>query len=205
MLTVEDRAPSIYYCENHNADFDYGLAALDFQMAAEAIIAIQREQPLMGNWSAPLLHLVRQTLELKLKSLLEIIRQKTVDVTPSIKFDHDLRNLWERGRSWLIKNGYNIEYDRRLSETDRIIENMHFIDPTGDLFRFGTSRLEAFGRQKSSDRVGFDQDTLFKEFESACGCLDHWSGVVMRELIQAEQGWEKDPYFDKDAFPKNDF
>ncbi|MDX0654400.1 hypothetical protein GOD34_27180 [Sinorhizobium medicae] len=51
---LEQRGPSVYYCENHNGDSDYGLAATDFQMAADALIAVQREQPHKGNWSAPI-------------------------------------------------------------------------------------------------------------------------------------------------------
>ncbi|MDE3823150.1 hypothetical protein I7F13_12485 [Sinorhizobium meliloti] len=188
---LEQRGPSVYYCENHNGDSDYGLAATDFQMAADALIAVQREQPHKGNWSAPLLHLIRQTLELKLKSLLETVRWKSGGMDNSVAFDHNLERLWSSGRSWLVEMGYSIEQDARLADTDRLIENMHAIDPTGDLFRFGTSRMKAFGRQKSSDRVGFNHDDLVREFERTCGCLDHWSGVIMREIILAEEGWEK--------------
>ncbi|MER8491708.1 hypothetical protein NKH53_26180 [Mesorhizobium australicum] len=199
---LRERNPSVYYCENHNADLDYGLAATDFELAAEALIAIQRKQPNMGNWSAPVLHLIRQTLELKLKALIETITWKLGNAAVPIKFAHDLEDLWTRGRGWLLENGCQIEQDARLKDTDRLIENLHAIDPTGDLLRFGTSRKTAFGRQKSSDRVGFIQEELFLEFERACGCLNHWCGVVMREIIQAEQGWENDPYFDRNDFPK---
>lgn len=196
------RSPSIYYCENHNGDLDYGLAETDFRMAADALIAIHRQDPHLGNWVAPILHLVRQTLELSLKSLLEIIDRKLKATEKSFRFSHDLQKLWDQGRSWLVQNGYQIELDARLPNTDRLIENMHAIDPSGDLFRFGTSMQSAFGRQKSSDRVGFVPDELFREFESACGCLSHWGGVVMREIIQEEQGWMEDPFFDKNDFPR---
>ncbi len=201
-IAMQERNPSVSYCENHNGDFDYGLAALDFQMAAEALIAVQRDQRHVSNWTAPLLHLIRQTLELKLKALLETIRVRTKTDAASVKFDHDLDRLWSSSRKWLIEAEYRIEHDQRLTATDALIENFHAIDPTGDLFRFGTSRKVAFGRQKSSDRVGFNQDALFAEFQSTCGCLDHWTGVLMREVIQEEEGWEVDPYFDRDDFPK---
>lgn len=195
-------APSILYCENHNADFDYGLAALDFKIAAEALINRQRNDPHMGNWTAPILHMIRQTLELTLKSLIETIGWRTGAEQGTVKFMHNLDKLWVQGRTWLIKNGYSIESDARLPMTDKLIENMHAIDPTGDLFRFGTSRKEAFGRNKSSDRVGYEQNQLFDEFEQACACLDHWCGVVVREVIQTEEGWDDDPHFDRDDFPK---
>jgi hypothetical protein len=69
--------PSITYCENHNAEFDYGLAATDFRIAADALIEQQRLDPHLGNWTAPVLHIIRQTLELTLKSLIETIGWKT--------------------------------------------------------------------------------------------------------------------------------
>jgi hypothetical protein len=74
----------------------------------------------------------------------------------------------------------------RLVVTDKLIENMHAIDPTGDLFRYGTSRKMAFGRNKSSDRVGYQQEQLFEEFEQCCSFLDHWSGVILREVIEGK-------------------
>jgi|OM-RGC.v1.012926328 hypothetical protein len=196
--------PSISYCENHNADFDYGLAALDFKLAALVLIERQRKDRHLSNWTAPVLHMIRQTLELTLKSLIETIGWRVGAKFQTVKFKHDLRDLWKQGRDWLIENGYPIDNDARLAATDRIIENMHAIDPTGDLFRFGTSRQRAFGRNKSSDRVGYQQDQLFAEFEQASEFLDHWCGVVMREIIQAEQGWEKDPFFDREDYPKKE-
>ncbi len=199
---MKARSPSVYYCENHNGELDYGLAQTDFRLAADVLIAIHRQDPNLGNWVAPILHLIRQTLELSLKSLLETIDWKLRTTEKSFKFSHDLEKLWGQGRGWLVQNGYQIEIDARLPDTDRLIENMHAIDPSGDLFRFGTSTQTAFGRQRSSDRVGFASDNLFREFESACGCLGHWGGVVMREIIQAEQGWTEDPHFDRDDFPR---
>ena len=199
-----ERNPSVYYCENHNGELDYGLAATDFEMAANALISIQLEQPNTGNWVAPILHMVRQTLELNLKSLLQMINWRTGNTTYRISYDHNLELMWGKGRTWLIEQAYRIEQDARLNNTDRIIENLHAIDPIGDLFRFGTSRKEAFGRAKSSDRVGYNQKDLCAEYEDALGFLGHWRGVIMREIIMAEQGWECDPYFNRDAFPKVD-
>lgn len=199
---MEDRNPSIAYCENHNSDFDYGLAATDFEMAAEALIGVQLSQPVVGNWTAPVLQLIRQTLELKLKELVETIGWRSKSQISPMKHGHSLDKLWSQGRQWLVDNGYQLELDARLKNTDGLIENLHAIDPTGDLFRFGTSIKTAFGREKSSDRVGYNQEMLFSEFKDACGCLNHWVGVLMREIIQAEQGWTQDPYFDKDDFPK---
>lgn len=146
--------------------------------------------------------MIRQTIELYLKSLIETIRWKVGDEASTVKFVHDLELLWNQGRVWLIGNGYSITNDTRLEATDRLVENLHAVDPLGDLFRFGTSRKEAFGRNKSSDRVGYNQSQLFKEFEHACACLEHWIAVVFREIIQEEQGWEKDPFFDQNSYPK---
>ena len=153
--------PCVSYCENHNADFDYGLAALDFKVATEALINHQRSDPHMGNWTAPILHMIRQTLELILKSLIESIGWKCGSERCRVKFVNDLGELWAHRRTWLIENGYSIRSDARLAVTDKLIENIHAIDPTGDLFRFGTSRKKAFGRNKSSDRVGYEQNQLF--------------------------------------------
>ncbi len=196
------RSPSISYCENHNADFDYALAAFDFNLSAQALIARQREAPHLSNWTAPVLHLIRQTLELTLKALIQTIGWKVGGNAEKIRFSHDLQDLWRQGRTWLVLNNYPIKNDARLASADSIIENLHAIDPTGDLFRFGTSRKRAFGRNKSSDRVGYSQDHLFEEFEQACACIGHWSGVVMREIMRAEQGWEADPLFDGENYPK---
>lgn len=47
---IEPKA--IYYVENHNAQCGYGELALDFEMAARAILATYRE-PQIGNWMTP--------------------------------------------------------------------------------------------------------------------------------------------------------
>lgn len=198
------KQPSVSYCENHNADFDYGLAALDFKLSTQALMERQREDPNLSNWIAPVLHMIRQTLELSLKSLIETIGWKDGSSAGKVKFKHDLQDLWVQGHDWLMRNGYPIDTDARLVATAEIVENIHAIDPTGDLFRFGTSRKKAFGRYKSSDRVGYRQEKLFEEFDQACSFLDHWCGVVMREVIQAEEGWESDPFYNKGDYPKID-
>ena len=88
--------PSITYCENHNADFDYGMAALDFKLATQALIAQQRSDPNLSNWTAPVLHMIRQTLELTLKSLVETIGEKVGFEAEKVPFKHDLRDLWNK-------------------------------------------------------------------------------------------------------------
>ncbi len=202
--SMKDRRPSISYCENHNADIDFGEAALNFEMAANELIKAQRLQPTFCNWTAPVLHLIRQTLELRLKELIQCINWRPDTDNVPLRFDHDLQRLWSRGRAWLVDHDYSIEKDARLGITDGLIENIHSIDPSGDLFRFGTSRKTAFGRQKSSDRIGYDQKVLFHEFKVSCACIEHWATVITREVIMEEMSWRKDPYFDRDDFPKVD-
>jgi len=193
--------PSIGYVENHNADWDYGLAADDYKMATDALIAAQQRDPNLDNWTSPICHLIRQTMELQLKSLLQMIGWKT-DIEPAgILFTHNLDSLWKDGKNWLVKNGYSIENDLRLNFVDRLIANLHSIDPSGDLFRFGTSRYHAFGRSKTYDRVGYNQELLFDEFDLAHQCVSHWTTVVMREIIAKEEGWTTDPFFDPNDYP----
>lgn len=197
------RNPSLVYVENHNADFDYNLAATDFKMAADALIKQQLDQPHLSNWTAPVCHLVRQTVELELKGLVQVaswLDQKELPKT--VAFTHNLEKLWNHGKTWLISNDYPIKSDARFGSTERLIENLHAIDPLGDLFRFGTSKSEAFGRQKTSDRVGYNQIDFFHEFDEFCGFFSHWSGAVMRETIKREEGWKTDPFFDVADFPK---
>ena len=200
---VSARNPSLVYVENHNADFDYDLAATDFKMAADALIKRQLENPHLSNWTAPVCHLIRQTVELELKGLVQVIAWLEENELPkNVAFTHNLEKLWNKGKAWLISNRYPITSDARFKNTERLVENLHAIDPLGDLFRFGTSKSEAFGRQKTSDRVGYNQLDFFQEFDEFCGFLSHWSGAVMRETIKREEGWETDPYFDVDSFPK---
>lgn len=181
-----ERSPSLQYCENHNADLDYGLTAFDFELSLELLIERQRQEPNIGNWTAPITHLVRQVIELRLKELLQMIEWRSGEPAIAFAFTHDLSKLWKAGRDWLVENGYSIENDFRLENSDRLIENLHAIDPTGDLFRFGTSRKKAFGRYKSSDRVGYHQEPFFQEYEDTKECLSHWAGIVMREIIERE-------------------
>ncbi|MBD8875123.1 hypothetical protein [Roseibium polysiphoniae] len=200
----EAQKPSISYVENHNADWDYGLASDDYKLATDALIAEQLSNPHLGNWTAPICHLIRQTMELQLKSLLQMIAWKTGAAENNLTFTHDLGSLWSRGRSFLIENGYAIADDKRLKFADRLVENLHAIDPAGDLFRFGTSKHQAFGKLKTYDRVGYDQGLLFTEFDRAHSCLAHWTSVIMRQMIAEEEGWTEDPYFDADDFPRDD-
>lgn len=195
--------PSIYYVENFNADFDYDLAATDFKLAADQLIAAQKADPYLSNWTAPVCYLIRQTVELKLKALLQMAFCLTDKDAEKITFTHNLEKLWKAGRDWLVENKYNITEDARLMYVDRLVENLHAIDPSGDLFRFGTAKDQvAFGRKKTYDRVGYNQDLLFDEFNLAHDCLSHWTAVLLRKQIQKEEKWTDDPYFDAEDFPK---
>lgn len=192
---------AIYYVENHNGQCSYGELALDFQMAATALLETYRDQKL-GNWVAPVAHMIRQTLELRLKALLSSIlaRDPVVDKKPLGQ--HDLLRLWGVVYTWLLANGFPIDRDARLSATLHLISAYDAIDPSGDLFRFGMSRKTAFKKQKSYDRVGIDCEVMAQEFTDADDLLCHWDAAVFRLTMAEEHGWTTDPNFEAGDFPK---
>ncbi len=196
-----DEPKAIYYVENHNSQCTYGEIALDFQMAATALLETYRSEQL-GNWMAPVAHMIRQTLELRLKALRSSIlaRDSTVDKKPLGQ--HDLQRLWGVAYVWLQANGFQIDRDARLPPTIHLISAYDAIDPSGDLFRFGMSRKTAFGKQKSYDRVGINCEVMEQEFADADALLCHWDAAVFRMTMAEEQGWTTDPYFEVDDFPK---
>lgn len=196
-----DEPKAIYYVENHNGQCSYGELALDFQMAATALLETYRNERL-GNWMAPVAHMIRQTLELRLKALLSsiMVRDPAVDNRPLGQ--HDLLRLWDAAYTWLKSNGFAIDSDARLSPTLHLISAYDAIDPSGDLFRFGMSRKTAFAKQKSYDRVGINCDVMAREFADADGLLRHWDAAVFRLTMAEENGWTTDPYFEVDDFPK---
>lgn len=191
---------AIYYVENHNGQCGYSDLATDFEMAAEAIIDVYRETQL-GNWMAPCAHLVRQTLELRVKALLSSIGDRDSSVNLALLKTHALMGIWGESLQWLVSNKFEIAQDNRLHRTEHLLRSFDAIDPTGDLFRFGISRKAAFGKQKSYDRVGLVLSVLSDDFKSATGLLSHWNAVVFRMTIAEEEGWLKDELFDADNFP----
>lgn len=195
------RVAGIYYVENHNGQCGYAELAFDFKFAADLAISEYRQSGL-ANWTAPVAHLVRQTIELQLKSLLQTTVWKGNEVGQALLDTHDLKGIWKNARDWLVSNGYRIQEDARLDTTEWFITAFHEIDPSGDLFRFGISKRSAFGKQKSYDRIGIRLATFVPEFETTYGCLDHWEAVPMREIIGKEMGWETDPFFDANDFPR---
>jgi hypothetical protein len=191
----------IYYVENHNGQCSYAELALDFQMAANLVIeACQRNG--LGNWTAPISHLVRQTLELRLKALLELIGQKGGEIGTRLIRSHDLKAIWTHCSNWLGQSGYRFREDARLAQTERLVEAFHAIDPSGDLFRFGISNQTAFGKQKSYDRVGLRMEIFVSDFAASDAFLQHWEAVLLREIIAIEMEWDEDPFFDPNNFPK---
>lgn len=191
---------SIYYVENHNGQCGYGELATDFEMAAMVLLETYRESAL-GNWMAPVAHMVRQTLELLLKALLQSIvaRDARVDAKPLKQ--HDLLTIWNVSLQWLTKGGFRINEDARLPRTVHLLTSYDAIDPSGDLFRFGMSRKKAFEKLKSYDRVGINIDVMIADFKGAVRFLSHWDAAVFRIQIAKEMGWASDPYFDVDDFP----
>lgn len=196
-----DTVSGIYYVENHNGQCSYAELALDFQMAADLLIETYQESGL-GNWTAPLAHLVRQTLELRLKALLDMVGQKGGKIETRLLYSHDLKAIWTHCKDWLDQSGYRFREDARLAQTERLIEAIHAIDPSGDLFRFGISNQTAFGKQKSYDRVGLRMEILVPDFAASDGFLQHWEAVLLREIMAIEMNWDKDPFFDPNDFPK---
>src|SRR3954467_3303895 len=71
--------PALIYVENGNFIAGYDSLAFDYKMATDAIIAQYRSEG-HSNWAAPVGLMVRQTLELSHKSLLEeTVRAGNVD------------------------------------------------------------------------------------------------------------------------------
>lgn len=198
---VRDERPPVYYVENHNAGSGYSEAALDFQLLVEELLP--RLGPgQWGNWTGPVLHLARQTLELRLKALLDEIVHRDQATDPSPLGRHDLSRIWWLTRGWLSDNGYPLLEDARLDATDMLIKAFHAVDPNGDLFRFAQSRQVRFGRKKTYDRVGVNQRTFAPAFRQAVALLRHWEAVICRERLCQEMGWVADPFFDASDFPR---
>jgi hypothetical protein len=193
---------SIYYVENHNSQCGYAELALDFSIAVDSLIA-QYKKTDFGNWVGPIAHMSRQLVELLLKSLMETIKatDNTFNTTPLQ--GHNLQDLWVPCRNWLIQHGYKLPEDARLEMTERLILAFHEIDPSGDLFRFGISRKTAYGKQKSYDRVGIDREIFEKELDALRRLLNHWEATIFRKALKIEMGWEEDPLFDANDFPRN--
>ncbi|EOG7664017.1 hypothetical protein [Vibrio cholerae] len=192
---------SIYYVENHNAPCGYAELAVDFAMAADLLIEKYRMSKL-GNWMAPVSHMSRQVIELHLKALMKSIHAVDNKFDTKYMGTHNLERIWFDCRDWLVNNGYDLNIDARLDMTENIISAFHEIDPSGDLFRFGISNRVAFDKQKSYDRVGICIDSFDMEFNAARGLLQHWEVTLFRQCLKLEMGWDKDPYFDAENFPK---
>lgn len=193
--------PPIYYVENHNTAIGYSEAADDFEMLVDSLLP-RLDPHELGNWTTPILHLARQTIELRLKALLQAIvdRDQTIDKRHLGK--HDLSAIWHTGRDWIQNNGYGLDRDARLKMTDELITAFHSVDPSGDLFRFAQSRQERFGKRKSSDRVGVNHEKFPLFFRQTVSLLRHWETVLLREKLKVEKNWEEDPYFDPNDYPK---
>lgn len=195
---------SIYYVENHNAQCGYAELALDFGYALDALIE-QAKKTNLGNWTAPIAHMSRQLIELQLKALMEEIKSHDSSLNIAPLGGHSLEGVWNPCRNWLIKHDYRLLDDSRLEMTDQLILAFHEIDPLGDLFRFGISRKTAFKKQKSYDRVGIELKLFEQELYALRGLVNHWEAVLFRETIKLEMGWDKDPHFDPDNFPKKPY
>lgn len=196
-----DEPKAIEYVENHNAECSYDQAATDFSIAANALLEVcERDQ--LANWVAPTAYLIRQTLELKLKALLEAVIEHDGSISSKPLGQHALLEIWDVSYAWLTAKGFEIDNDARLVSTLHLLQAFDSIDPTGDLFRFGKSKKRWFGKRKTSDRVGINIPVMKSDFADAEGLLDHWESVLVRRLMMDEMNWAEDPSFDPDAFPK---
>ena len=91
MADISEGNSSISYVENHNSDWDYGLSAFDYKMATDALIAQQLNAPSLSNWTAPICHLARQSIELELKWLVQAISWIDEEIRTDITFSHNLQ------------------------------------------------------------------------------------------------------------------
>jgi hypothetical protein len=202
----ENRPPLLYYVENGNAIAGYDQLALDYKMAADLLMDTSKESGL-GNWFAPTLLVVRQTLELSLKALLEATVDRGNSTNKKLMFSHDLWGIWEECRGWLDAKGYSFRRDSRLETAEWAIENFHAIDPTGDLFRFAHSKHEAFKRKKTYDRAGVNDAVFVTYFNTAWSFLNHWQGVLVMEWMEEQAIKDDIAYtrpFNPDDFPRDD-
>ena len=181
----ERRPPLLYYVENGNAIAGYDQLACDYKMAADLLITTSKESGL-GNWFAPTMLVVRQTLELALKALLEATVDRGNSSNSKLMFSHDLLGIWEGCRRWLKANGYLFHKDARLETAEWVIENFHAVDPTGDLFRFAHSKHEAFKRKKTYDRAGINEVVFVDYFNAAWDFLNHWQGVLVMDWMEEQ-------------------
>jgi hypothetical protein len=169
--------PPVYYVENHNAPAGYAEAALDFEMLVNDLLSRLGPREL-GNWAAPILYLARQTIELRLKAILQTIVDRDRTVDERVLGKHDLSVIWSIAQDWLHGHGYALNRDARLEATNQLVAAFHAVDPSGDLFRFAQSRQSRFGKRKSSDRVGVNYETFPSAFDQTVKLLTHWEAVL---------------------------
>ncbi|GAA0026821.1 hypothetical protein [Bradyrhizobium ottawaense] len=192
--------PCLTYVENNNFNCGYDLLAADYKMAADAMIEQYRESG-FGNWIAPVTFMVRQTLELSHKSLLEETGRAGNTAAAKVMFSHNLKNLWASSRDWLLQASYPIQNDKRFVVVEWMTANFHAVDPSGDLFRFAYSTVAAFGRQKTYDRAGVYLGPLTEYFASTFAFLMHWGSVLNAQKMKADDPeWE--PSWDPGEYPK---
>ncbi|MEQ8290863.1 MAG: hypothetical protein RIA08_01565 [Roseovarius sp.] len=173
---VFDEDSPLHYVENYNDPRDFGELAGDYALAAQSVFD-QYSKNQLTNYIAPLLHLIRQCLELDLKWLCSQVAHTEHQKHFEPEHTHNLKALWDESMPWIMQNIPLIARDVRLDATFRLVQAFHSIDPNGDLFRFGLSKVEAFSARKSADRVGFKK-SLFPDFENAHYFCQHWALVV---------------------------
>lgn len=196
----EDMPPALIYLENGNSIAGYDALSLNYKLVTDAMIAQYRTRQL-GNWEAPLAFMVRQTLELTHKSLLEETISAGNPDPLKLLNTHRLHAIWQSSRDWLLQNKFPIDNDQRFIVVEWLTENFNAVDPSGDLFRFANSNVEAYGRQKTYDRAGIYYGTLVPYFDKTYACLSHWAIVVAAAQAKAA-GEEWNAEWDSNDYPK---
>jgi hypothetical protein len=197
----EAMPPCLIYVENNNFNSGYDLLAHDYKMAADAMIEEYRKTGL-GNWAAPVSFIVRQTLELAHKSLLEETAKAGNTVSPKVMFSHNLESIWIASRDWLIESKYPIKNDARFVVAEWMTTNFHAVDPSGDLFRFAHSTVGAYGRQKTYDRAEVYLGSLSAYLDKTHGFLMHWGALLGTQKMRADEpDWEPSGW-DPENYPK---
>ena len=107
-----------------------------FRVAAELIGLCVRETGVAQDGLIfPFVHAWRQHIELSLKQLI-VAAELLDEVEAPAPSGHDLLGLWHRCRSALGQRGS----DEDLENVERIIAEFGRLDPSGEVFRYATSK-----------------------------------------------------------------
>lgn len=200
---VNPASTPLHYIENHNAECSYAELAVEYEAAIDLLMHTAAQSPNVKKFDAVVVGLVRQELELKLKSALENISiLEGGGLELKITQTHNLCLLLQNLVSWLERNKLDFDQDLRWLSTQKLVECLQEIDPRGDLFRFGLSKAVNGKRFKSYDRVRIQYLSFKIMRKDALDFITHWGAVPLRRHIRKEMQWEQDQFFDEQNFPR---